>query len=87
MSVISELRNNVTDWREVLTPKFWEYRRAMRILKHAKEEVYRGRMEERVLLGFAAATLTQATWDVERSYYRLNTPWRHRWPYFWEAAK
>ena len=49
------------NWRELITPKFWEYRRATRVLRHAKHYIWPDRE--------AASFLTEAHWQVEDEYY------------------
>lgn len=81
MSLVGEIFRDVVEWRELLTPKFWEYRRATRILRHAKFEAYQHSIE-------ASRILTEAHWRVEDDYYGLGytigfeKP--QRWPFFWE---
>lgn len=92
MSLLGELWRDVIDWRELLTPKFWEYKRAMRILRNAKDEVWRLKqiIRDAQIIGDAERALTDATWKVQDDYYGLGYTYGFEeakpWPFFWQKA-
>ena len=86
MSVLwGEMTRNIVDWRELLKPAFWEYRRAMRILRNAKSYLWAtGGYQQGTLV-----VLAEATWRVQDHYYgegyTRGFEDRYRHKYFWEA--
>lgn len=83
--ILGEILRNVVDWRELLTPKFWEYRRAARILRRIKSHVWTQEPDPLNTLSVLACV----TWNVQDAYYGFG--YTHgfseprRWPYFWES--